>query len=155
MTSQSKTRPPAVWLLINLHLFLALGALPCGALFLLAPDGRLIGTPLSNLQHTPFSDFLVPGALLFTLLGVYPLAVAFSLWKKPAWRWPNIINPFQQMHFSWAGSLAAGVIVLTWITFQVAVMPLSFLHLLYWAWGIALILLTLLPQVRRYYGNTN
>jgi hypothetical protein len=98
-----------------------------------------------------FSNFLIPGVLLFVFIGIYPLAVAYSLWKRPGWRWPNVLNPFKRIHWSWAGSLAAGVLLMIWIGVQVQFMAIGFLHIICFAWGALLVLLTLLPRVRRHY----
>ena len=145
-------RPATVWLLILLQLLLGIGAVASGGVLLAAPDGHLMQMPVSMLEHSPFSSFLIPGALLFIFLGLYPLAVAYSLWKCPRWRWPEVLNPFKGIHWSWAGSLAAGVILLIWITVEVLLLrSVAFLHVLYFGWGIALILLTLVPGVRRHY----
>ncbi len=142
----------ALWLLISLQVLLGAGALGGGGVLVLAPDGHLIGMPVSMLAHTPFSDFLLPGALLFIFVGIYPIVVAYSLWRQPRWRWPDMLNPFKRLHWSWAGSLAAGLIVLIWITGEILLIrQVVFLHLLYIGWGIVIILLTLLPDMRRYY----
>jgi hypothetical protein len=148
---QGKMRPFTGWLLILLQFLLAVGALFGGGAFLLAPDGHLIQMPLSHLENSPFSDFFIPGLFLFTFLGVYPLAVIYSLWKVPDWRWPEILNPFKHIHWSWAASLAAGVIVIIWITVEILWVPFGLVHILFYIWGAALLLLTLLPVVRRYY----
>ena len=145
------SRPPIVWLLIVLQLLLGLGALISGALMMAFPDGSLFQMPLSMLQYSPFPNFLIPGLILFTTLGVYPLLVAYCLWRRPAWRWPEGLNPVKGTHWSWAASLAAGAIVLIWITVQVIMLrSVAFLHVLYFVWGWALIGLTLTPAVRRY-----
>ena len=151
MKEGSDRRPIAVRALIVLHLLLGLGAVVSGGLLMIAPDGHLMQMPLSMLEHSPFSDFLIPGAILFTLLGIYPLCVAYGLWKRPDWRWPDVINPFKRIHWSWAGSLAAGVIGVIWIVVEVIMLrAFEFLHALYLVWGSALFLLTLLPEVRRH-----
>ena len=141
----------AVWLLIVLQFLLGLGAIGGGGVLIAAPDGSIIHMPLSMLEYSPFHNFLVPGIILLTGLGIFPLAIAFSLWQLPAWRWPDFLNPFQRMHWSWAASLAAGVITLIWITVEVLILrDIAFLHILYFAWGCALILLTLTESVRKY-----
>jgi len=144
------SRPSVIWLLILLHVLLALGALLGGGAFILSPDGHLIQMPISHLKNSPFSDFLLPGIFLFIFLGIYPLAVSYSLWRRPAWHWPDFINPFKRIHWSWAASLAAGVIVLIWIMVEVLWVPFGFVHVLYLGWGVALLILTLLPTVRKY-----
>jgi hypothetical protein len=151
LKNQTKSRSWVIWLLMILQILLGVGALAGGGSFILAPDGHIIQMPLSNLEYTPFSDFLIPGILLFTFVGLYPLVVAYGLWKLPSWHWPEALNPFKQYHWSWAGSLAAGVIVIIWIVVQVAMIrAVAFLHILYLVWGGVLILLTLVSSVRRY-----
>lgn len=151
MQNPGNSRHFTVWILILLQVILGLGALGGGGALMLAPDGHLIQMPLSILKNTPFSDFLIPGVLLFTFLGIYPITVAYSLWSRPTWRWPDILNPFKRTHWSWAGSLASGVILIIWITVQILLMQVGFLHLLYFSWGVLLLLITLLPNVRQYY----
>jgi hypothetical protein len=151
MPDHHRLRPLALWVLIFLQFFLGLQGLFGGGAFLLAPDGRLIQMPFSHLQETPFHDFLIPGLLLFLFLGVYPLMVAYSLWKIPSWRWPEFLNPFKHTHWSWAGSLAAGMIAMVWIIVQIQWISLGFLHVFIFCWGILIVLFTLLPAVCRFY----
>ena len=152
MKDSGEQRPATVWALIVLHVLLGVGAVVSGGMLLAAPDGHLMQMPLSMLEFSPFTNFLIPGLILFTLLGIYPLCVAYGLWKRPGWRWPDLVNPFKGIHWSWAGSLAAGVIGVIWIVVEVIMLrSFVFLQILYLVWGIALILLTLLPEVRRHY----
>ncbi len=152
MKEGSERRQAVVRALVVLHVLLGVGAVISGGLLMAAPDGHLMQMPVSMLDHSPFSNFAIPGLILFTLLGIYPLCVAYGLWKRPGWRWPDAINPFKGIHWSWAASLAAGVIVVIWIVVEVIMLrAFEFLHALYLGWGIVLIVLTLLPVVRRYY----
>ena len=152
--NNAQTRPVLVRILIFLQFFLGIGAAGGGALLVAAPDGHLIQMPQSMLRHSFFSNFLIPGLILCSLLGLFPLAVALSLWKRPSWRWPDTLNPFKETHWSWTGSLAAGVILLIWILVEVLLLrSLAFLHILYFIWGIALVVLTLAPSVRHYYNR--
>ncbi|HVP21620.1 MAG TPA: hypothetical protein VMS73_07130 [Anaerolineaceae bacterium] len=150
MKGKTNSSSFVVKVLILLLVLLAVGALFGGGAFLLAPDGRLIEMPISHLKNSPFKDFLIPGIFLFTFLGLYPAAVAYSLWKRLAWRWPDAINPFRQFHWSWAATLAAGVIVLIWITVEMVWVPFGIVHVVYLVWGALLLALALLPGVRRY-----
>ena len=150
MTNNATPRPSAVSALIFLQIFLGLNGLAGGLAFVLAPDGHLLQMPFSHLRNTPFSSFLIPGLLLLLFLGVYPLAVAYSLWKRPAWRWPDALNPFKLTHWSWAASMAAGVIAMIWIVVQIQWIPVGFLHVFIFGWGILILVVTLLPSVRRY-----
>jgi hypothetical protein len=151
MSNTPTRRPLAASVLIFLHVFLGLNGLLGGGAFLLRPDGSLLQMPLDNLAKSPFPNFAIPGLLLFAFLGLYPLAVAYSLWKRPSWRWPDSLNPFRRVHWAWAGSLAAGVIAVAWILVQVLWIPFWFLQAFILGWGVLIILVTLLPGVRRYY----
>ncbi|MBC8161160.1 MAG: hypothetical protein H7Z42_08060 [Roseiflexaceae bacterium] len=148
-------RTRIVWALIILQFLLGLGAALGGGLLVLAPDGHFLQMPLDMLRTTPFATFLLPGILLFTMVGLYPLAVAYSLFARPAWSWPDRINPFKTIEWAWAASLAAGVVVIVWICVQMILLgAVAFAHVLYLGWGIAIIVLTLAPTVRQSYIRT-
>jgi hypothetical protein len=151
MQNSARPRPLMVSVLIFLQTFLGLNGVAGGAAFVLAPDGSLLQMPFSHLRNTPFSSFLIPGLLLLRFLGVYPLAVAYSRWRQPAWRWPEPLNPFKAIHWSWAGSLAAGVIALVWILVQNQWIQPGFLHAFIFGWGFLILIVTLLPAVRQYF----
>jgi hypothetical protein len=151
MRLQTDRRPAAVTALIALLSLLGIGAAVSAAALIAAPDGQLIQLPLSLLANAPFTDFLIPGVLLFLFVGVYPLVVAYSLWRRPGWQWPDTINPFRSFHWSWAASLAAAVALLVWITVQIQWVPIGVLHVVYLLWGAAILGLGLLPVTRRHF----
>jgi hypothetical protein len=154
MKTQANRIPKSVWLLILLQFLLGLGAFVSGILMMAFPDGSLMQMPLDMLKYSPFPHFFIPGAILCTLLGVFPLAVAYSLWQRPSWRWPEALNPAKGLHWSWSASWAAGVILVIWITVQVVLLrSIAFLHVLYFVWGWVLIVLTLIPGVHRHYAR--
>ena len=126
MDQMSATRPFDVWLWISLLLLMSLGALAGGGALLLAPEVSLLQMPVSILAGTPFRDYLLPGALLCTFVGVYPLVTAYGLYKRPAWAWGESLNPFKGTHWSWAGAVVAGIIVMVWITVQILL--IGYLH---------------------------
>src|ERR1700730_939000 len=120
---QAHARPATVRTLILLQLLLGVGAVFGGGVLILAPDGHLIGMPMNLLANSPFTNFLAPGLLLFFFVGIFPSVVAYSLWQRPGWRWPNLFNPFKRMHWSWAASLAARVAVIVWVVVEIQFMP--------------------------------
>lgn len=154
MTGNSERKPILLVVLIAMQAFLGLNGVAGGGAFLIAPDGRLLRMPLSQLQSSPFADFTIPGLLLLIFLGLYPLAVAFSLWKRPSWRWPEDLNPFRRMHWAWAASLVAGVIAMVWIAVQLQWIEPWPLHAFIFGWGALIVVLTLLPGVRNYCART-
>lgn len=154
MNTQTHHHSKITWLLIVLQFLLGLGAFISGLLMMAYPDGSIFQMPLDMLKYSPFPDYFFPGIILSTLLGVFPLAVAYSLWRRPAWRWPEALNPTKHLHWSWAASWAAGVILVIWITVQVLMLrSIAFLHVLYFCWGWVLILITLSPVVRKEYAR--
>jgi hypothetical protein len=68
--------PGLARLAVVLEIFLGLGALFGGGALVLAPDGHLLGMPTKLLAGSPFTTFLVPGIILFTLVGLAPLLAA-------------------------------------------------------------------------------
>ena len=68
-------------ILISLLLFLGINALR-GAL-IISPSGKLSGRmPVSILEHAPFTNFMLPGMILFLALGVLPI---LNIWALNTW----------------------------------------------------------------------
>ncbi|MCC6585052.1 MAG: hypothetical protein IT271_15225 [Chitinophagales bacterium] len=65
-----------------IQLFVALGALPVGYLFIIHPDGSVVGMNVEMLANSPFSDFLIPGIALFVFNGIFHLINAFFCFFK-------------------------------------------------------------------------
>jgi hypothetical protein len=78
--SRRQTRPQSTSgiarLAMILETFLGLGAMAGGAMLILGPDGHLLGMPTKMLSGTPFHDYLIPGIILFTAVGLAPMLVA-------------------------------------------------------------------------------
>jgi len=125
-----------------------------GAMLFIAPDGHLMQWSTSDLAGTPFSDYLIPGIILFLFIGVFSIFVGYGLLKQPAWNGPDIINPIKKMHWAWTASWAAGIIMLIWISVETILLGyISFLQPFIAVYGVIIIFLTLLPSVRRYYTH--
>jgi len=56
-------------LLLILHGFVGLGAMGGGMMAILNPDGPG-GMAVDVLKNSPFSNFLIPGIILFTVIGL-------------------------------------------------------------------------------------
>ncbi len=52
-----------------LELFVGLGALYGGGALALRPDGSLLSMPVSLLHRSPFATYLIPGLILFGIVG--------------------------------------------------------------------------------------
>lgn len=154
MVHQKKLLPFTAKVLIWLQVLLGFGAVVSGALMMISPDGSLMRMPLFLIEGSPFKGFFIPGLILFLFVGVFPSCVAYGLWKRPGWRWPDTVNPFKNIHWSWAGSLASGAIVFIWLTVELIWVSIGVLHYIYYAWSGLIILLTLIPATRRFYLGT-
>jgi hypothetical protein len=67
---------------IALEVFLAIGALGGGTLLVLGPRGEILPLPVLALAGSPFADYSVPGAILFIVIGLGPLAAAVLTWRR-------------------------------------------------------------------------
>jgi hypothetical protein len=120
--------------LLIVQAFLAVSALWCGALFLLAPDGSLIGMPLEVLRYGPFKDFFWPGVILFGALGGGH-SLAFVLTVRRASSHPRI-------------GMALGLVTLGWISGQLLMRPFSFLQVVIGGLGLLELVLALRSRGR-------
>ena len=154
MKKTTNSAPIAAWILMVLLFFIGIGGLISGAMLFVAPDGHLMQWSTDDLAGTPFSSYLIPGIILFTCVGIFPVFVGYGLLKRPAWNWPDAINPSKKMHWAWTASWAAGIIMLIWITVETALLGfISFLQPLVAVYGVIIIFLALLPSVRSYYRS--
>lgn len=149
---KTKGHPFVAWILIVLLFFLGIGGMISGAMLFAAPDGSLLGMSATLLQGSPFPDFLIPGIILFLFVGVFQTFTAWGLLTRTRWNGPNVINPFKHFHWAWTASWAAGVIMLIWIIVETFLLGyVSVLQPIITVWGIVLVVLALLPPMRRYY----
>ena len=144
-------RPAALIALIVVQLFQAVGALGGGAALMASPKGGIIKMPLSNLDGSPFKDFLIPGIILFVVLGVGPLVAAWVLIRRPRSTALESVNPFRHEYWGWTLSGVVGVGLVIWIAVETLIVPYNFLQPLYAGVGAVIIVLTLVPSVRAYY----
>ena len=148
---EKKKRPFEVLVLVALMLFLGVGALISGPMLFAAPDGRLLGWTSEMMEGTPFVNYVVPGIILFLLVGVYQVVVGYSLLRLPGWRWPDRLSPYKRYHWAWSASWAMGMILLIWVIVETVLIGLtSFLQPLVASWGVGEVVLTLLPRTRQY-----
>src|SRR5688572_10806767 len=96
---------------LALDIFLSVGALAGGTALMLGSRGEIIPLPLALLNGSPFQTYFVPGLILFSVLGLGPLAAALLLWRR---------HPLAPVAAS-----AVGVALLTWLVVQIALIGYS------------------------------
>jgi hypothetical protein len=139
-------------ILLFLLAFLGLGAIGGGGVFIISPSGKLMGMPLSMLKNSPFNNFLLPGIILFSVLGFVPILLIIALLKKPESKLAERINFFKDMHWSWSFSIYIAFILIFWIQIQMVFLSaVHWLHTFYMFFAVVIIFVGLLPQVRNLY----
>lgn len=138
--------------LIILQFFLALGAIFGGGMLVIDPSGDLLGLPLSFLEQSPFSSYFIPGIILFFVLGIVPVWIGIGLIRKKNSIVANKLNVFSKLHWSWSFSLYSGFALIIWIFVQTYFLQaVQFVHLFYFALGVVIQIVTMLPSVQRKY----
>lgn len=88
-----------------IHLFVGVGAIPAGIVFILEPDGSLLGMTVHLLESAPFQTYLLPGIVLLFVIGCGSIIGSFLSFKK----------------LSHAGTftILTGIVLMIWIVAQV------------------------------------
>lgn len=151
----TNNRKPLAWyVMAGCMLFLSIMALPVGFTMITQPANMPIGMPMEWLSNTPFKDYFIPGVILFTVIGLFPLVILYGLLRQPAWAWLNALESRLREHWSWIASIVYGLAVMIWIVFQVYWMGLSHpLQPTVFVLGLVILVCALLPSMRRYYWN--
>lgn len=127
--------------LLGLHLFVGVGALAGGLSAILDPLAPM-GMPASSLEHSPFDTFLIPGIVLFCVIGLGNLACAAGIAFRKPWQ-------------GYASGASASALVI-WIIVQCSMLrAVVFLHALFFILGAIMgcLALALLASERRWPGT--
>lgn len=144
----------SVYLLWLIMLFQSLSGLFGGFNLITDPSGGSLQMPLTFLEGTPFDSFLIPGIILFLLLGLLPGITFIGLLTRKSWRWAESLNIYRNRHWSWTFSVYAGIMLILWIDFQVMLIGYGhFIQTLYALVGAAILIFTLVPGTMRYYRS--
>jgi len=105
-----RSRPPLNRLAkaaVALEVFLSVGALAGGAALVLGPRGEIIPLPVSALRGSPFDSYVMPGLILFGVLGLGPLAAALLV---------RLRHPLAPV-----AGFAVGVGLLIWLAVEISI----------------------------------
>jgi len=137
MKDQKISSPYSLYFLMGLILFQGISGLFGGLALVIDPTGDLLQMPLSMLAGSPFDNFLIPGIILLTILGIFPMVVFYGLWKRLDW--------------SWMGALMVSAALIIWIGVEIWMVgyhPEPPLQLIYGLLGLFLLVLVMMPSVR-------
>lgn len=153
MNLHKTSRPFEIYLLIILLLFQVVSAFGGGLAMAVKPDGSALGMPLSMLNGSPFSNFLIPGIILCVALGVLPLIAALGLIFGKAWGVIGTLNIYRNRYWAWAYAIYSGLGLIIWIMVQHIYIGYSALQTIYQSLGITIIVFALMPRVIKYYES--
>jgi hypothetical protein len=92
----------------------------------------------------------VPGLVLGVGFGLGSLLVGYGVWRRPRWPWLASVDRCTGHHWAWAGALLLGLGHVAWIVLELVYLAEpSILQAVYGTVGSALLMLALLPAVRR------
>ncbi|MEJ7738734.1 MAG: hypothetical protein WKF97_15005 [Chitinophagaceae bacterium] len=95
---------------------------------------------------------LVPGIILFIVLGIAPILLMIALIKKLNSKLANQFNFFKDMHWSWSYVIYTGFALIGWIQIQMVFLSaVNWLHTVYMFLALLIIFVALLPSVRTLY----
>jgi hypothetical protein len=109
-------------LLFILHAFVGIGAMAGGLAAITNPQEPL-GISVDALKNSPFSNYLIPGIILFTIIGLGNVSAAVTIFFKS--RFQGYISSV----FSWA--------LVIWIVVQCIMLNMiAALHVIFFAIGL-------------------
>ena len=132
------------YILELLIFFQAVSGLFGGGALVMDPTGSLLKMPLDLLVPSPFSDYFIPGLILFWVLGVFPSVVFYGLLRRKKW--------------AWLGAVVVGTALIIWIGVEIAMIGYHVeppLQLIYGVEGILLLAITQLPSVQSEIKSSN
>lgn len=146
-------RPFAVWPLTLCLLFLALGGLYGGIAMLTDPTGGSLELK-EVLPLLPVTDYILPGMFLLFVMGLAPLLLIYGLLVRPKWGWAERLSRWSGHHWAWTGTLGLGVTLAVWLIVQGLLIGFEWaIQYITAVDGFLIMLLVLVPPVRRFYAE--
>lgn len=137
-------KPILVIILFFLILFQAISGIFGGIGLIIDPSGETLQIPLEWLEGSPFKSYLIPGIILFIVLGVMPFLIFFGIRKRKLW--------------GWQGSIFIGLALIIWIAVEIIIIGYQHdppLQLIYGIVGIAILAVTNTASVKNFFRQTD
>jgi hypothetical protein len=139
------------YLLYCLHLFLGVNACVGGLLLMIKSDGSLLQMNQDFLKNSGFSNFFIPGLLLFTFVGLLSMLTFCGLAFKFNFKMLNLLNIYSDRHWAWAFSLYTGITTILWITIQLLITAYFWIQPVIILTGLSILICSLTPGIMQYY----
>jgi hypothetical protein len=147
-------KPAELFVLSFLLIILSVNGLAGGVLMMLQPDGALLGMDPAWLIRTPFSNYLLPGLLLFALNGLLPALALVGLWSGMRSRFVRRLNIYPDRSWGWTFSLYSGITTLIWILVQQLITTYFVLQPIIASMAVLIMIFTLMPRTMSYFHLT-
>ena len=148
-TRDTGRRPAGIVALASLLGLLTVGALQGGIAMVVNPTEPL-GMTVEYLDRAPVDDYYLPGLFLLAIAAVSIVTIAGLVygWR---WRWASSIESRIGYRWPWLGAVSIGGILLVFELIELFVVPFHpVMHPLLIAGSLAILILALTPQARRY-----
>lgn len=129
-----------IYVLIILVVILGIGGIYGGASLVNDPTGKDLVLPLRWLQASPFKNYLIPGIILLTVLGIFPIAAAAAL--------------IMRSRGALTSARIVGYALIIWMAVELYIVgyqPQSPLQLIFGLLGVLILLLAYSSRVTNYY----
>lgn len=124
------------YILSILVLFQGLSGMVGGTGLIIDPSGELMNIPVKWLSGSPFPDYLIPGIILASILGIYPLISFIGLLRRKDWAVTATRN--------------LGFALIIWIITEIIVIGYQSeppLQLIYGILGLVILLISYFPHL--------
>ncbi len=113
-------------LAVLILIFSGISACFGGWMLITSPDGSSLGMTTGLLEYSPFTDFLIPGIVLFTVIGLFSLVSAYLVVRQVT-RYSFLV-------------ILMGLILIGWIVVQaIMIQTVNYLHLIFVSAGLLLV----------------
>jgi hypothetical protein len=144
---------PALLILLAILLFVLSTGGFYGAYMLLSDiSGAALGVPKTLLDHLPIDTFLLPGLFLLIFMGFLPLVTFVGMLRK------NSISAFQRLavfrryHWSYTFAVINGILLAGWTIGELILWGINALSVIYFIWACVILLLCLIPKLKRWFA---
>jgi len=153
---KTKSKTAEIYILILSVTIEAIGAIYGGINLMNDPSGDSIKLPITLMEGTIFSSYLIPGIILFLLLGFFPLFLIFPLIYKPNWPVINGLNIYKSYHWVWTYTVYTAIMLIIWINVQMMVLGTgSVIQGTFGLLGVFILVISLTPGAKRFYRIQN
>jgi hypothetical protein len=148
----SRSRKPEIYFLVFLIALESVAAFYGGLSMITDPSGNSLQLEIQLLQGSIFNSYIIPGIVLFLFLGLLPFILIYPLLFKPKWGLMNLFNIYSGYYWAWTYTLYTAIMLIIWINVQfLTIGSVSKLQGYVGLYGVLMLIVTLMPRVRRYY----